>query len=150
MKRFFIALTLVALASTFAPGQAKSDDPAGAEIVALERRAFEAWKNKDRRFFEEHMAEDGQYIDQNGVGGKAQYVRAIIDNDCTINGYALDKTKVTMLGQEAALLTYGYKYDIVCGGKPEAGLLWSSTVYVKRGGRWLIVFHQEIPAAPAK
>ena len=150
MKRFVIALTLVASAFTFAPGQARRDDPAGAEIVALERRAFEAWKKKDRRFFEEHMAEDGQYIDQNGVGGKAQYVRAIIDNDCTINGYALDKTRVTMLGKESALLTYGYTYDIVCGGKPEAGLLWSSTVYVKRGGRWLIAFHQEIPAAPAK
>lgn len=150
MKRFVVALTLVTLAFTLAPGQAKHDDPAGAEIVALERKAFEAWKNKDRRFFEEHMAEDGQYIDQNGVGGKSQYVRAIIDNDCTINGYALDKTRVTMLGKEAALLTYSYTYDIVCGGKPEAGLLWSSTVYVKRGGKWLIAFHQEIPAAPAK
>jgi uncharacterized protein (TIGR02246 family) len=145
-----MTLTLVAVAFTFAPGQVKRDDSAGAEIVALEKRAFEAWKNKDRRFFEEHMAEDGQYIDQNGVGGKAQYVRAIIDNDCAINGYALDKTKVTMLGKEAALLTYGYTYDIVCGGKPEAGLLWASTTYVKRGGKWLIAFHQEIPAAQAK
>src|SRR5689334_20517449 len=141
MKRFVVALTLMALAFTFAPGQMKSDNSVEAEIVALERRAFEAWKHKDRRFFEENMAEDGQYIDQNGVGGKAQYVRAIIDNDCTINGYALDKTKVTMLGKEAALLTYGYTYDIVCGGKPEAGLLWSSTAYVKRGGKWLIAFH---------
>ena len=70
MKRSVMALTLVALAATFAPGQAKPDDPAGAEIVALERRAFEAWKNKDRRYFEENMAEDGQYIDQNGVGGR--------------------------------------------------------------------------------
>src|SRR3712207_4321093 len=98
MRRTVMTLTLVALASAFALGQAKPDDPAGAQIVALEKRAFDAWKKKDRRFFEEHMAEDGQYIDQNGVGGKAQYVRAIIDNDCTINGYALDKTRVTMLG----------------------------------------------------
>ena len=28
--------------------------------------------------------------------------------------------------------------------------LWASTVYVKRGGKWLIAFHQEIPAAQAK
>ena len=121
-----------------------------AEIVALEKRAFEAWKNKDKKFFEEHMWEDGQYLDQNGVGGKAQYVQVIIDNNCTVNSYSLDKTKVTMLSKDAALLTYIYKYDIVCGGKPEAGLLWSSTAYVKRGGKWLIAFHQEIPAAQAK
>lgn len=150
MKRFIMTLTLVAVAHTFTPGQARRHNSVGAEIVALEKRAFEAWKNKDKKFFEVNMSEDGQYIDQNGVGGKAQYVRAIIDNDCTINSYALDKTKVTMLGRDAALLTYKYTYDIACGGKPEVGLLWSSTVYVKRDGRWLIAFHQEIPAAQAK
>ncbi|MBV9927870.1 MAG: SgcJ/EcaC family oxidoreductase [Acidobacteria bacterium] len=150
MKRPVITLTLVALAFTFASGQAKRGGSAEAEIVALEQRAFEAWKHKDRQFFAEHMAEDGQYIDQDGVGGKAQYVRAIIDNDCAIKAYALDKTKVTMLNSGAALLTYRYTYDIVCGGKPESGTLWSSTAYVRRGGRWLIAFHQEIPAAPAK
>lgn len=147
MKRFVMTLTLVALAFTFAAGQVKRNDSVEAELVALEKSAFEAWKNKDKRFFAEHMAEDGQYLDANGGGGKAQYVRAIIDNDCTINGYALDTPKVMMLSKDAALLTYRYTYDIVCGGKPEAGPLWASTVYVKRGGKWLIAFHQELTAA---
>ena len=150
MKRSIITLTLVAVAFTFASAQVKPNDSAEAEIVALEKRAFEAWKNKDKRFFEEHMAEDGQYLDLNGVGGKAQYVQVIIDNNCTVNSYALDKTKVTMLNKDAALLTYRYTYDIVCGGKPEAGPLWASTVYVRRDGKWLIAFHQELPAAQAK
>ena len=150
MKRAVAALTLVAMAVTFASGQVKRDTAVEAEIVALEKRAFEAWKNKDKKFFEEHMAEDGQYLDPNGVGAKAQYVRAIIDNNCIVNSYALDKTKVIMLSKDVALLTYRYTYDVVCGGKPEAGPLWASTVYVRRGGKWLIAFHQEIPAAQAK
>lgn len=150
MRRCVVTLMLVAAVCTFTSGQANRHTSDEVEIVALEKRAFEAWKSKDKRFFEEHMAEDGQYLDQHGVGGKAQYVRAIIDNDCTINGYALDKTRVTMLSKDAALLTYKYTYDIICGGKPEAGLLWSSTTYVRRGGKWLIAFHQEIPAAQAK
>ncbi|MBV8859504.1 MAG: nuclear transport factor 2 family protein [Acidobacteria bacterium] len=150
MKRFVIALTLAAVAFTNTPARVKRGNPIEAELVALEKSAYEAWKNKDRRFFEEHMAEDGRYLDPDGGGGKAQYVRAIIDNDCTVNGYALDKPTVTMLNKDAALLTYRYTYDIVCGGKPEAGPLWASTVYVRRGGRWLIAFHQEVNAAPAK
>ncbi|HEY0379836.1 MAG TPA: nuclear transport factor 2 family protein [Pyrinomonadaceae bacterium] len=150
MKRSIITLMLLAAAFTFASGQAKSDKSVEAEIVALEKRAYEAWKQKDKKFFEEQMWEDGQYLDLNGVGGKAQYVKAIIDNDCTVNGYALDNPKVTMLSKDAALVTYRYTYDIVCGGKPEAGPLWASTVYVKRGGKWLIAFHQELPAAQAK
>jgi uncharacterized protein (TIGR02246 family) len=150
MKRFIVTLILAAVAFTFASGQAKRNDSAEAEIVALENRAYEAWKQKDKKFFEEHMWEDGQYLDQNGVGGKAQYIKAIIDNDCTVNGYALDKPKVTMLSKDAALVAYRYTYDIVCGGKPEAGPLWASTIYVRRGGKWLIAFHQELPAAQAK
>lgn len=150
MKRAIMTFTLAALASTFASGQALRVGSVEGEIIALEKRAFEAWKNKDKRFFEAHMAEDGQYLDPDGVGGKAQYVKVIIDNNCTVNSYALDKTKVMMLSAETALLTYKYTYDIVCAGKPEAGLLWASTVYVKRGGKWFIAFHQELPAAQAK
>src|SRR5882672_8416844 len=150
MKRSIIALALLTLVVTFALGQMKRDDSVEAQIVALEKRAFEAWKNKDRQFFEDHMAEGGQYLDLNGVGGKAQYVKAIIDNNCTVSTYALDNTRVTMLSKDVALLTYRYSHDAVCGGSPEASPIWASTMYVKRGGKWLIAFHQEITAAPAK
>jgi len=150
MKRSIIALALLTLVATFALGQTKPNDSVEAQIVALEKSAFEAWKNKDRKFFEEHMSEDGQYLDLNGVGGKAQYVKAIIDNDCKVTSYSLDNTKVTMLRNDVALLTYRYTHDVVCGGNPEASPLWATTVYVKRGGKWLIAFHQEIAAAQAK
>ncbi len=150
MKRSIIALALLALVVTFAFGQMKRNDSVEAQLVALEKRAFEAWKNKDRKFFEDHMSEAGQYLDLNGVGGKSQYVNAIIDNNCTVTKYSLDNTKVTMLSNDVALLTYRYAHDAVCGGNPEASPLWASTVYVKRGGKWLISFHQEIAAAQAK
>ncbi|MDX6501203.1 MAG: hypothetical protein QOG23_4463 [Blastocatellia bacterium] len=150
MKRSIIALALLTLVVTFAFGQMKRNDPVETQIVALEKMAFEAWKNKDRKFFEDHMFDAGQYLDADGVGGKAQYVKAIIDNNCTVSRYSLDNTKVTMLSNDVALLTYRYAHDAVCGGHPEASPLWASTVYVKRGGKWLIAFHQEIAAAQAK
>jgi uncharacterized protein (TIGR02246 family) len=150
MKRSIIALALLTLVVTLAFGQMKRSDSVEAQIVALEKSAFEAWKNKDRKFFEDHMSEAGQYLDSNGVGGKAQYVKAIIDNDCIVTRYSLENTKVTMLSKDVALLTYRYAHDVVCGGHPEASPLWASTVYVKRGDKWLIAFHQEIPAAEAK
>jgi hypothetical protein len=150
MKQSIIALALLTLLVTFALGQVKRNDSVEAQIVALEKRAFEAWKNKDSRFFEDHMSEAGQYLDPNGVGGKAQYVKAIIDNNCKVNSYSLDNTKVTMLSKDVALLTYRYANDVVCGASPEPSPLWASTMYVKRGGKWLIAFHQEITAAQAK
>lgn len=150
MKRLTIALALLALIATLAFGQMKRNDSMETQIVALEKSAFEAWKAKDKKFFEDHMSEDGQYLEGNGTGGKAQYVKAIIDNNCTVSSYSLDNTKVTMLSKEVALLTYRYTHDVVCGGNPEPSPLWASTMYVKRGGKWLIAFHQEIPATGAK
>jgi uncharacterized protein (TIGR02246 family) len=150
MKRSIIALALLTLVVTSALGQTKRNDSVETQIVALEKAAFEAWKNKDKKFFEDHMSEAGQYLDLNGVGGKAQYVKAIIDNNCTVSRYSLENTKVRMLSNDVALLTYRYAHDAVCGGNPEASPLWASTVYVKRGDKWLIAFHQEIPAAQAK
>src|SRR4029079_15292576 len=116
MKRSIIALALLTLLVTCALGQLKRNDSVEAEIVALEKRAFEAWKNKDREFFEDHMSEAGQYLDLHGVGGKAEYVKAIIDNNCTVSSYSLDNSKVTMLRKDVALLTYRYAHDVVCGG----------------------------------
>lgn len=83
MKRSITALALLTLVVTFALGQMTRNDSVEAQIVALEKTAFEAWKNKDRKFFEDHMSEAGQYLDSNGGGGKAEYVKAIIDNNCT-------------------------------------------------------------------
>ena len=150
MKRTIIALALLTLVFTFAFAQVQRNDSVEAQIVALEKRAFDAWMKKDRKFFEDHMSEAGQYLDLNGVGGKAQYVKAIIDNNCTVSTYSLDNTKVAMLSKDVALLTYRYAHDVVCGSSPEASPLWASTVYVKQGGKWLIAFHQEIPAAQPK
>ena len=150
MKRSIIALALLTLIVPFALGQMKRDNSVEAQIFDLEKKAFDAWKNKDRKFFEEHMSEAGQYLEANGAGGKAQYVKAIIDNNWTVGRYSLDNTRVTMLGKDVALLTYRYAHDAVCGSNREASPLWASTVYVKRGGKWLIAFHQEIPAAQAK
>jgi uncharacterized protein (TIGR02246 family) len=150
MTRLIIVLLLVAVAGSVSLGQTRRDSSIQAEIVALEKRAFEAWKNKDKKYFEENMSEDGQFLDLNGVGAKAQYVKAIIENNCTVGTYALDNTKVTTISKDVALLTYRYSHDAVCGGNPEVSPIWASTMYVKRGGKWLIAFHQEIPAAPAK
>src|SRR5260370_10288588 len=108
MKRSIIALALLALVVTFALGQMKRNDSVEAQIVALEKRAFEAWKNKDRKFFEDHMSEAGQYLDLNGGGGKTQYVKAIIDNNCTVSKYSLDNTKYTIRRKKDACGTYTY------------------------------------------
>jgi len=64
MKRSIIALALLTLVAAFALGQMKGNDSVEEQIVALEKRAFEAWKNKDRKFFEDHMSEAGQYLDR--------------------------------------------------------------------------------------
>lgn len=150
MRRILIALTIAAMASVTSLAQTRVHKLTERAIVALEKRAFDAWIKKDRKFFEQNMWSDGQFLAADGVGAKAQYIKAIIENNCMVTRYALDNTKVTMLSSDSALLTYRYTHDAVCGGNPEASPIWASTIYVKRNAKWLIAFHQEVPAVQSK
>jgi hypothetical protein len=51
-----------------------------------------------------------------------------------------------MLNQDVAILTFSATQDATCGGAAEPSPVWASTVFVKRGGKWLAAFHQETPA----
>ena len=154
MKRINLVLLALATIGIFAIpftfGQAKRGNSVEAEIIALEKQAFEAWKNKDRKFFEEAWLAGGVAIAPSGMYTKEQWARLNSDHNCTVKSYALDNTKVTMLNKEMALLTFRFSHDTICNGKPEPSPVWASTLFVKRGKKWLAIFHQETNAEAAK
>ncbi|MBS1811025.1 MAG: nuclear transport factor 2 family protein [Acidobacteria bacterium] len=150
MKRACVVISLVIIAVTLALGQVKRKNSVEAEIIALEKRAFEAWKNKDKKAFQEGMLEDSLSIYSSGAVTKEQWIQMSIDPNCTVKSYSLDNIKVTMLSSAIALMTYRFTQDTVCNGKQEPSPVWASTVFVKRGKKWLGAFHQETPADQAK
>jgi hypothetical protein len=156
MKRFLplAALLLLALASmSFAqtapaasPSPAASPKPTRAQIrnriIATEKKLWEAFKNKDGQPFRANLSADHVTINETGVMGKNEIATGIANAPCEVKSYALSDFKITFFNAGTALLTYKAVVDGTCAGTA-IPKVWSSSLYVNRGGRWLAASHQE-------
>ncbi|MBA3766309.1 MAG: nuclear transport factor 2 family protein [Acidobacteria bacterium] len=111
-----------------------------AMLIAREKEVWELIKKKDAQGFAAYLAEDQLYINSQGAHSKAETVKGIAaegPSDLT-----LDDWKVIMIDKDAAIVTYRATPKAeACG--PEPAVERNSTVWVKRGGKWLAVFHQD-------
>jgi hypothetical protein len=51
-----------------------------------------------------------------------------------------------MINKDAALITFTGMQEAVCGEKTQPATVRASSLYAKRGGKWLNVFYTEVPA----
>jgi hypothetical protein len=65
---------------------------------------------------------------------------------CEVTSYELSDIKVTFFNNSTALMTYKSAQDATCGGEKVPASVWSSSLYVMRGGRWYAATHQETTA----
>jgi hypothetical protein len=149
MKRMLIVMAIAIAASFVTLGQTKTpknnNNSVEAQLIALEKQAWEAWKNRDGSFYQSLLSEDVVGVGSQGIFNKSQTVKAISTSTCEVKSYSLDNFKLVMLDKNTAVLTYKGTQDATCDGKAEPPTVWASTVFVKRGGKWLAAFHQETP-----
>ncbi len=147
MKKIMMILMVAIGISSVAFGQTKmsKDSKVEAQIIALEKAGWEAWKNKDAKWFQANQTDDALSVHADGVTDKAQGIKDL--PNCEVKSVSLDNFKFLMIDKDAALITFVGTQDAVCGGKVQPSTVRASSVYVKRGGKWLNVFYTEIPAA---
>lgn len=146
MRQMMVVVIAIA-ASTAAFGQTKmsQDSKVEAQIIALEKAAWESWKNKTAAWFQTNLAEDALQVNSGGVLTKPQIVKNIA-TDCEIKSFSMDNFKFLMLDKNSALITFTGIQDGVCGGKTIPAKVNASSVYVNRGGKWLNAFYTETQA----
>lgn len=115
-------------------------------IIAIERKLWEAWKNKDTKPFKAHLSADSIMIGDSGVADKATSIKDLEAMQCEVKSYELSDLKVTFLNSSAALLTYKGTQDATCAGQQVPAKIWASSAYVMRGGKWFAASHQETTA----
>jgi hypothetical protein len=84
------------------------------------------------------------HVDSGGVTDKSQSVKAVAD--CEVKSFSLGNFKFLMLDKNSALITFTGMQDGVCSGKTIPATVRASSVYVKRGGKWLNAFYTETQA----
>lgn len=124
--------------------------PTAAALLALDTKAFEAWKNKDGKFFEDFLTPAFVSFGKNGRMDKAGEIKAIAESKCTVNSYTLSDEQMTSAGPDAAVLTFKATTDVLCDGKKQPSPVIASTVYVRSGELWKAAYHNEVPLIDPK
>jgi len=147
-KLTLIALLIFACAS-LASGQKKQADKTAAlkeTLVNLEKQSWEAWQKRDGKFFQEFLSDDHVEVGMSGVTGKAPVVSFVGSPVCVVKSYAVDRFELHMFDANTALLTYHAQQDTACGGNPVPSPVWISSLFVKRGKRWVNAMYQQTKA----
>jgi hypothetical protein len=117
-------------------------------LIAREKEVWELIKKKDGAGFASYLAEDQLYVNSTGVHSKAEAVKGIGEGDGPPE-LTLDDWKVLMIDKDAAIVTYkATPKAMACGPEPVAQR--NSTVWVKRNGKWLALFHQDTNVGSGK
>jgi hypothetical protein len=144
--RKLVVLAVVSFAFMSLPAAQGAPADKGAlkeTLVNLEKQSWEAWKNHDGKFFQGFLSDDHVEVGFGGPTNKATVVSGVAGAGCTVKSYTVDNFELTALDTNTALLTYHAAQDTTCGGTAVPSPVWVTSLYMKRGGRWLNVLYQQ-------
>ena len=130
-----------AQASPAKPAKSASNETA---ITDLEKSAWEAYKNKQSDAFKKLCSKDyyGDYAE--GIKNLDGEVADMAKTD--LREYSLADMKVVFPSADVAVIMYKTTMQETSEGKDMSGTYNSASVWVKKGGKWLGVFHTEVKA----
>jgi hypothetical protein len=112
-----------------------------------EEAGWQAWKDHNPKLEQDFIADDAVNIADGLVSkGKEQVLKGITDSGCVVNSFSLSDFSYMWLDKDTVLMTYTASQDATCSGKKQAGKVLASTIWQKKGGKWVSPFHQETDA----
>lgn len=118
--------------------------PDKATLVGLERNAFDAWKNKDAKFFEDFLADNFTMMTPVGPVDRTAAVKEISEHECDIASYSFADESITPAGIDAAILTLKVTVEGTCGGRKLPSPGWSVSIFVRDIDKWKNAYHNEV------
>lgn len=114
-----------------------------AAITDQEKQIWETVKSKNGDAFGNMLTDDFVYISSDGWHDKAATIKGIKEFDGT--DVSFSDWKVVPIDADAAVVTYLIKMTAPASpnAKPAPMSLRASSVWVKRGGKWLGIYHQD-------
>ena len=109
-----------------------------AQIIAHEKAAWEATKNKDKSRLAALLADDYKEVSNGGVRGKAETLGML--DEGFIAGYWLDDVRVAEHDKQVAVITYKVRIEgIYKGQHVPAKPFYTTSIWMNRDGRWQAV-----------
>jgi hypothetical protein len=110
-------------------------------IIDSEKAAWEAYKNKQADAFKKYLATDycGVYAD--GIKNLDKEVADMEKSE--LRDYSLADMKVVFPSADVAVTTYKATLQGSSGGQDTSGTYNVASVWIKKGGKWLVIFHTD-------
>jgi hypothetical protein len=117
--------------------------------MAMEKAAWEAWKNRDAKWTEENASDKYVGFGSAGRMDKAASLKSYTEK-CEIKSYTLTDDQMQMVGPDVAILTFRGAQDYTCDGKKGAADVRAASMYVREGDKWKAVYYGETPVVDPK
>ena len=116
-------------------------------LESNEKVGWQAWKDHDAKQAVMWLTNDPISIADGGVfKGKEQVVKSVTDARCVVNSFSLSVFSYMWLDKDSVVLTLTGTQDATCDGKKQGGKVFATSIWQKKGGKWLSPFHQETEA----
>jgi hypothetical protein len=139
-KRFNIVLVLCI--SLISVGAVDSGIGLEEQLITSEKRViWEAVAKKQMDVLRSSLA--AEYLDVSDVGVFTKSETLELIPDLNLRDYSLDKFKVIRIGKDSAIVTYEAIQNWTIKGQEAPSHVRATSVWVNRGGKWLVIFHQE-------
>lgn len=148
MRRHVVTAIAFALLLSGVEMYAQTNAATEKSLEAKEQAGWQAWKVHNSKPIESMVPQEVINIaDGTVTKGAQQVLSAIGGHDCTVNSFSLSDFSYMWLGKDTVLMTYTATQDATCSGKKQAGKVLASSLWQKKGGKWVSPFHQETEVA---
>jgi ketosteroid isomerase-like protein len=114
------------------------------QIVAHERAGLDALKPGDLTTFGASTADDAVFVDAHGPASKAE----VMEHTAAfrLHDYTMDDVRFVEVSADSGLIVYTLTESGSSHGKEFSAKVYVSSLWLKRGGKWVCAFSQETTA----
>lgn len=113
------------------------------ELTKLERDSWEATMKDDKEFFRTYCAPEAKFFFADGSAASRDDLLRNLD-DFHLTKYSMSEVSMLRVNEDSAMIIYRVSYEGVHKTKKEQFTdVESSSLYVRRDGKWLEIFYQE-------
>ena len=144
MRRLVLTTMTFALLLSAVELYSQANSAVEKSLEAKEQAGWQAWKDHNPKLIEGFVPENSIDIaDGTVTKGTQQIVNGITSDACQVNSFSLSDFQYMWLDKDTVLMTYTATQDATCSGKKQAGKVIASSLWQKKGGKWVSPFHQE-------
>lgn len=112
-------------------------------LVAQEKQIIESLKKRDSASFKNLVATDALLVGSQGTIEASEATSQMFSPDYALVSATIEEPQAKMIDKDAAMLIYKTTGTESYKGKSHTETAYASTLYVKRGDKWVAMFHQE-------